>query len=230
MRPVWSGISDFSRLPRTLRVCGVIVVLLAFFAQPDGSVVAADAVSPAEADERARGASIYREHCIFCHGAHGEGYISDNAVALGGQDFLTTVSDEFLARSIANGRPGTWMEAFSKARGGPLGGGEIKAIVAFIRGWQREASVDFDSASVAGDAGKGRGLYATQCAECHGRVGQGVTAVSLNNPEYLAAVSNAQIRWAISRGRRGTPMPAYSEKLSSGDIDNLVALIRSWQP
>ncbi len=156
--------------------------------------------------------------------------MSDGAVALAGQDFLTTVSDEFLARSIANGRPGTWMEAFSKSRGGPLGGEEIKALVAFIRGWQHEAQVDLDPGPVAGNADKGRGPYAELCAECHGRAGQGVTAVSLNNREYLAAVLDRQIRRAISRGRRGTPMPAYGKTLSPGDIDNLVALVRSWQP
>jgi len=43
----------------------------------------------------------------LCHGARGEGYVADKAPALGNQDFLVSVNDEFLRRAIANGRPGT---------------------------------------------------------------------------------------------------------------------------
>jgi mono/diheme cytochrome c family protein len=176
------------------------------------------------------GADLYRRHCLFCHGEQGQGYLSEGAPALGGQDFLASVSDEFLSRSIARGRPGTWMAAYAQARGGPLNGAEIQALVGFIRSWQRVAAADLDSAPVLGDAGQGRRTYAEHCAECHGRRGEGHSALSLNNPEFLAAASDGQIRWAIARGRRGTAMPGYEAKLGPGGIDDLLALIRGWQP
>ncbi len=183
----------------------------------------------ADDTERVQGAPLYRVYCIFCHGARGEGYRADNAVAIGGQDFLVSVSDEFLKRSISNGRPSTPMAAYAKRHGGPLSDPDIDALVAFIRGWQSEADADIRPAPIIGDAVTAQGEFNAYCAECHGMQGQGVTAVSLNNPEFLAAASDEQIRWAIVNGRRGTPMSSFGEKLSSKTIDDLVALIRSWQ-
>ncbi|MDP6344927.1 MAG: cytochrome c, partial [Alphaproteobacteria bacterium] len=183
------------------------------------------------ADRTELGEGLYREHCVFCHGENGKGYASDAAPALGGQDFLVTVNDAFLTRSIAVGRPGTWMAPYAKRHGGQLDDDEIGALVAFIRGWQREASVALELSAdpVVGDPAAARRPYAKLCAPCHGLRGQGQTALSLNNPEYLAAVWDNQIRWAIVHGRRGTPMPGYGATLSATEIDNLVALIRTWQ-
>src|SRR3954451_9179785 len=47
-----------------------------------------------------RGAERYAQMCAICHGASGEGYKADQATALGQQDFLASVSDEFLAFAI----------------------------------------------------------------------------------------------------------------------------------
>ncbi len=59
------------------------------------------------APQLARGVDLYSKHCALCHGARGEGYAADKAPALGNQDFLVSVNDEFLRRAIANGHPGT---------------------------------------------------------------------------------------------------------------------------
>ncbi len=70
--------------------------------------------------QSAWGVHIYNKYCALCHGENGEGYAADNASALGNQDFLVSVSDNFLWWSIANGRPGTSMAAHAKRYGGPL--------------------------------------------------------------------------------------------------------------
>jgi mono/diheme cytochrome c family protein/rhodanese-related sulfurtransferase len=175
------------------------------------------------------GEGLYETYCKVCHGDQGQGYAADNAIALSNQDFLASVSDTFLRRSIANGRPNTAMAAYAKQHGGPLNDHEIGVLIGFIRGWQHEPPVDVSPEPIVGQVAAGRDAFAKHCADCHGSDGQGKSAVSLNNPEFLAAALDGQIRHAIANGRRGTPMLAFGEKLSHGTIDNLVALIRSWQ-
>ncbi|MDH5353675.1 MAG: c-type cytochrome [Gammaproteobacteria bacterium] len=177
----------------------------------------------------ARGQQVYTRYCALCHGDNGEGYAADNANALGNQDFLVSVSDEFLWRSIANGRPGTAMAAHDKRYGGPLDETDIDSLVSLIRSWQLDESLDMTAEPILGDPVSGRIAYDQSCAVCHGYQGQGVTATSLNNPEFLSSASDEQIRLAISNGRRGTPMSAYRDQISEDTIDDLVALIRSWK-
>ena len=79
------------------------------------------------------GAALYDTYCDFCHGAQGEGYVSDNANALANQDFLRLASDEFLASSIVHGRPGTPMSAWGTSMAGPLSDEDVEHLVAYIR-------------------------------------------------------------------------------------------------
>ncbi len=52
--------------------------------------------------------------------------------------------------------------------------------------------------------------------------------MSVANPEFLASVGDGYIRRAISHGRPGTPMDAWSDRLTDQAMDDLTALIRSW--
>ena len=172
---------------------------------------------------------LYAVHCAMCHGANGEGYVSDNANALANQDFLASVSDEFLRSAIALGRIRTPMAAHESRYGGPLSTVDIDALVKLIRSWQTAPSVSLASDAVTGDIDAGRIIYDKYCISCHGDKGQGTTAVSINSPEFLADVPDAMIRYAIARGRRDTPMPAFEQVISDEGMDGLVTLIRSWQ-
>ncbi len=174
------------------------------------------------------GRQHYRTYCGLCHGDEGEGYAADNANALANQDFLVSVTDEFLTVNIAEGHPGTPMAPYAQRRGGPLGDEEIAQLVAFIRSWQEEPDAELREVPETASADAAREVYAERCASCHGEAGEGVNAVSLNNAQFLASASDAQIRYAIAKGRRGTPMPAFEGDLADETIDNLTALIRSW--
>lgn len=175
------------------------------------------------------GAALYAQYCALCHGDEGEGYAADDANALGNQDFLMTASDSFLRESIEHGRPGTPMSAWGRSHGGPLSAREIDALVDFMRGWQTEPSVEVDRLSVHGTPGNGRPVFMERCAGCHGDHGEGLSAVSLDNPRFLASASDGYIRWAIEHGRRGTAMQAYGAELPPQALNDLTALIRSWQ-
>lgn len=183
------------------------------------------------------GATLYAKMCALCHGDRGQGYAAPGSTALNNPDFLAVASDEYLFQNIARGRPGTRMSAWGSAHGGPLSDAQVQALVAFIRRWQTEPAVDVSGVKVQGNASRGAEVYARQCALCHGKTGEGRDASpqaphgapSLNNPVFLETASDGFIRHAIASGRRGTVMPPYGGLLTDQEIDDLVALIRSWE-
>lgn len=177
-----------------------------------------------------KGRALYGRYCNFCHGESGQGYAADEAPAIASDDLLAIASDGFLESAILRGRPGTTMSAWGVARGGPLGPAEASAIIAFIRSFQKrpaEALAPRDAA--AGDPKRGAPVYAARCASCHGPKGRGGKYVALANPELLASATDAFLASTIERGRAGTPMQAFAGKLGYSEIDDVVALLRSWQ-
>src|SRR4051812_35568229 len=98
-----------------------------------------------------RGGRLYQRMCAVCHGATGAGYKADQAPSLTHPDFLAIASDAFLRSAIVNGRPGTTMSAWSVERGSPLMGADIDAVIAFLRGWDRDRHPDADLRPARGD-------------------------------------------------------------------------------
>jgi cytochrome c oxidase cbb3-type subunit 3 len=68
-------------------------------------------------------------------------------------------------------------------------------------------------------------LYTQNCAGCHGAGGRLGAARSLNDPLYLAFVTDDAMRQAISKGRAGTNMPAFSEQAGGHLTDQQIELI-----
>lgn len=80
-----------------------------------------------------KGALAFGEYCALCHAADATGYAADHAPSLVSATFLESATDEFIARGIREGRPGTAMAAYGKTRGGPLDDDKIAAILVFLR-------------------------------------------------------------------------------------------------
>lgn len=194
----------------------------------DAAPLAADAGADPAATV-ALGKQLYERYCDFCHGKDGRGYAADEAPALASDDLLSIAGDGYLKDAILRGRPGTTMSAWTIARGGPLGPDQAGAIVAYLRTWQTRPSEDFSTRTVSGDPARGAPVYAARCASCHGKDGRGGKYNALSNPELLASASDGFLATTIERGRAGTPMPAFAEKLSAREIGDVVALLRSWQ-
>src|SRR5262245_13860497 len=74
-------------------------------------------------------------------------------------------------------------------------------------------------------------LYALNCSGCHGAEGRLGAARPLNDPLYLALVSNDTLRQAIAQGVPGTAAPALAEQvggpLTDKQIDILIEGMRS---
>lgn len=183
------------------------------------------------------GKHLYVQNCVACHGHSGDGGMG---VPLSQPDFLATVSNDYLVKTIRKGRPGRVMPAFKH-----LSDAEVDSIVNYIRSWSSSQPPKYTSTPVQGDVAHGEQLYQQHCASCHGKTatggpGTGVTmsrprslpilAPALNNPGFLAAASDEMIKQTLIKGRKGTPMISFIDNgLSEQDINDLVAYIRSFE-
>lgn len=190
---------------------------------------------PAFADEN--GAALYAENCAACHGNQGKGGVG---VPLALPDFQYAISDQFLERSIREGRPGRVMPAFNN-----LSDAQVMAIIKHIRSWAPGKPIRHPSIKVSGDPVKGRTLYMKNCASCHGEKGEGgkgtgvtfsrprdlpIIAPALNNRGFLYAASDQMIKATLMNGREGTPMPSFLKQgLSEQDINDIVSFVRSFE-
>jgi len=181
------------------------------------------------------GQSLYLEHCAACHGDDGKGGVG---VPLSLPSFLDRVPDEYLEKTIRQGRTGRVMPAFSD-----LSDAQLKAMVAYIRSWSVKPAPLYVSNKINGNNKAGKELYSQHCASCHGEdasggKGTGVTfsrerslpiiAPSLSNAGFLDSASDHMIKDTIKNGRQGTPMNSFREAgLSDQQIDDIVSYIRS---
>jgi putative heme-binding domain-containing protein len=124
-----------------------------------------------------RGAVLFRQECVFCHGVAARG-------GLRGPDLTTRTwnhggADEDLAATIRNGIPGTAMPPHN------LTDDEIRDIVAYVRTLQQPV------AAPTGDPARGDTLFfgAAGCSSCHIVRGRG----GLLGPE-LTTVGSARSR------------------------------------
>lgn len=89
------------------------------------------------------------------------------------------------------------------------------------------ASGRADTASVQSG---GKLFQAQHCVMCHGMDGKGYPAIhtpDFTSKKWQAAHTDAVITDAITNGKKGTQMPAFGNKLSASQIQDLVQYIRS---
>jgi mono/diheme cytochrome c family protein/rhodanese-related sulfurtransferase len=216
LRFPWCRASE-RRLIRWLVASCVVAVCIGVRRSP------AQAPAPAEARS---GPELYARYCQLCHAADATGYAADHAPSLVSPTFLATADDAFIARGIRLGRPNTAMAAYGKARGGPLDDEQIAKIVGFLRSHGPRAA-QLPELKVTGNAARGAAVFRKNCQSCHGTAKQPGQAPQLHNREFLAAASPAFLAHAIVHGRPPTKMPAFEQRLSTSEVDNVVAWLVS---
>ncbi|MBP9202841.1 MAG: c-type cytochrome [Kofleriaceae bacterium] len=184
--------------------------------------------APAMPPEVVAGRTAFAKYCALCHGPAARGYAADNAPSLVNPTFLATVEDSFLMASIKEGRPGTAMAGYARDLGGPLDDTQIQQVIAFLR-WQGPARQELPVVAASGDRGRGRTVYDQHCAKCHGTPGKRGEYLHLAQSILLRNVTDAFLRHAIAVGRPGTPMVAWAGTLTAAQIEDVVALLRSWE-
>lgn len=183
------------------------------------------------------GEKLYGRNCAACHGENGTGGIG---VPLALRSFQSSVSDDYLRKTIRHGRPGRVMPAFSQ-----LSDSEIEAIVGHVRSWHKGPTVTYSEKRIKGDPVRGKKLYGQHCAACHGPNGEGgkgtgvtfsrprdlpIMAPALHNPGFLVAASDAMIKATLMHGREGTPMTSFLRQgLKEKDIDDIVSYVRAFE-
>lgn len=204
----------------------------------DERTTAMTAPEPAAYDSKlvADGAEVYAANCQVCHGGSGAGNgpWADVGMKVAPRDFtdnewMSSQSDGVFYTSIQRGVPGTAMPSFKDR----LSEKEIWAAVAYIRGFS--PTVKLDAPKNPDDVEKGKKLYASTCAGCHGADGSGggVAAKAfgtqprkLNNPGWLNSKSEDELVNTITEGLPNTAMPAFGDELTHDDTQSIVRYLR----
>lgn len=74
-------------------------------------------------------------------------------------------------------------------------------------------------------------LYKKKCSMCHGQDGKGFSAMKtpdFTSEEWQKSATDEEITETIKNGKKGTPMPAFSGKLSEDEIKAVAAHVRSF--
>ncbi len=196
------------------------------------ALISAQAASAAPDGKR-----LYEENCSACHQSEGKGGIGLPLT----DEILSQLSDDYIAKTIRNGRPGRIMPSFET-----LSDAQVGAILQYIRGWSSKPAPVFAKLAKRGDAKKGKPLYEKHCQRCHGEDGSGegsgtgvtlsrerefmVMPAALNNPGFQRSASDTMIADIIRRGRRIGGMPSFRKKLSEEQIGDVVAYLRTLRP
>jgi cytochrome c oxidase cbb3-type subunit 3 len=195
---------------------------------------------------------LYTQNCAGCHGVGGR---LGAARSLNDPLYLAFVSDDAMREVISKGRGGTNMPAFSEQAGGHLTDQQIELLVSGMRSrWSKPD--DFKGvelprysleetgttnipatagtnnistgASQTGDASRGATTYKTYCASCHGTNGDGGSAGSIIDPNFLNLVSDQGLRTTVVVGRADLEKPDWrgnipGHPMSAQEIADVVA-------
>jgi len=196
----------------------------------------------------ARGARMYDSYCAGCHGKRGEGLagvysplnVSDLWSGRENIAFYGTLHD-YIALNISAGHPKLNMPSWADEYGGPLRNDQVEDLTQFVLNWMgpqpegvRVAGAQFipplpSDIEPGTPAARGHDIFFTSCAACHGRdAGGSDLGPTLVSPE-VAAQDDDFFRETITNGRPGTSMPVWGSVLSSEDIEDVVAFLRTRQ-
>jgi len=195
---------------------------------------------------------LYTQNCAGCHGAGGR---LGAARSLNDPLYLAIVTDDAMRAAISKGRAGTSMPAFSGQAGGHLTDQQIELLVSGMRSrWSKpddfkgvelpRYSIDeattvsspategtrniSAAAQQTSDASRGATTYKTYCASCHGTNGDGGTAGSIVDPNFLNLVSDQGLRTTVVVGRADLGKPDWrgnvpGRPMSAQEIADVVA-------
>ncbi len=176
----------------------------------------------------ANGARLYATGCTTCHGASGEG-VAGLGGLLRNVPSLEEATDEELQAIIIHGLPEAGMPPWQ----GDLTNQEVADLIALLREWQRAptpAEAQVEAPQPAADSEAGQIVYAEECAVCHGEAAEGTTfAPALGQSEPMQMMTDEELRDIISFGLLNTMMRGYADSLTVGQIDDLMAFLRSIQ-
>lgn len=210
-----------------------------------------------------QGRAIYQKNCVTCHGVTGDGRGEMGlTVRPRPRNFRAAVfkfrstpagflpTDDDLARTIRGGLTGTAMPAF-----GNLREPELQAVIAYVKSfsprWEKAENYSppvalpkrppwFESTrELAVRAGKGKSMFATSCAPCHGSEGdgRGFAATGLKD-QFDESIAPSDLRQplrcgpgprdifrVLATGIDGTPMPVFRGSFPEEQLWEIIAYV-----
>src|SRR5687768_12511196 len=82
-----------------------------------------------------------------------------------------------------------------------------------------------DHQYTAAEIQAGSRLYATQCQQCHGQMGDQVTGINLRRGQFRRVASDEDMKRIVTNGLTESGMPPF--KFQPAELDQLVAFIRA---
>ena len=214
------------------------------------------------------GLMVYQRNCVMCHGKSGDGRGEMGlTVQPRPRDFrkgifkFRSTPDGFLPRTedlkrtVRHGLSGTAMPTFEK-----LPERDVQSVIEYIKTfsprWRKpenfSAPIDIprppgwfvDAAQLKARIDKGKVLFATACASCHGERGdgKGAAAAQLEDSSGQPCTPSDLRQWALrcgpekadlyrvlTTGLSGTPMPSFAEAFTPEQRWEIVAYVKSLQ-
>jgi ubiquinol-cytochrome c reductase cytochrome c subunit len=169
-----------------------------------------------------KGAQVYNNTCIACHGANLEG-VQDRGPSLIG------VGDAAVYFQTSSGRmPAARQEAQIERKPPKLTPEEIDAVGAYVQahGGGPERPAAQGAALRGGDSARGGELFRLNCASCHNFTGRGGALSSGKFAPNLDPANEDQIYTAMLTGPQN--MPKFSDRqLSPDEKKDIVAYVKS---
>lgn len=172
---------------------------------------------------RQGGAAIFRTYCSQCHGAGAEGakgypVLLDNDWLWGGSYDAIDFTVRHGINDIADDE--TRVSEMPSFGGGVLSGEEIDSVVNYVMSLSEAPN---DAALVA----QGEGVFADNCASCHGEKAMGdqeIGAPNLSDSIWLYGGDYASIRETVMGGRKNV-MPHWGERFEEAQIKQIVTYV-----
>ena len=136
------------------------------------------------------------------------------------------MTDAQLEDIIARGVPGTPMPAFAQAAGGDLTAAQVRILAEGLRTTWRTAPASgplprYRADDAAGDPARGREVFQSYCARCHGDDGAGgARGGSVVDEAFLSLTSDQALRTTIIAGRSDLGTPGWKDYAPGAAIDD----------
>lgn len=170
--------------------------------------------------------------CAGCHGQGATGMIGIGP-RIASESYLAAASDDFLIRTIEQGRLGTTMIPW----GAILNDEQTQGLVTYLRSLHPVEPAVLDESKLDGDPANGGKIFRNICSGCHGRAGAGyqetANGTGIGRKAFLDSASNGFIRYIVSKGKTQTKMRGFAlenitavANLTPQEIDDTIAYLR----
>ncbi|MFK5921262.1 MAG: c-type cytochrome [Verrucomicrobiota bacterium] len=206
--------------------------IIAYLRSLPGKPVVAEAKSTAPPDPKA-GKMHFDANCMACHQPGGIGK-AGFAPSIRNRDFLALADDDFILKTVKQGRLGTAMLPRPD-----LSDKVMADIIAYLRSAPAKTVVNVSvdqSKKFNGDSQQGHSKYTSYCFACHGDKGTGYVAggagPAIGLAGFLSVASDDYIYQTVKLGRIGTAMkPFIGSKglanLNDQDVYDIISYLRS---